>query len=256
MGGAGGTTEGCGKAPPQTGKFQSSVMLNGVARGYYVSIPSTYESIEPQRLVFGYHGSGWNGEMMRGYLDMERAPLVSRSVFVYPDGIDGVWDLSQAGDDMLFFDAIVARMSVDYCVDRSRIFVSGQSFGGMMSNAVGCARGDVVRAIAPIAGSGPHTSSACKGPVAAWIVHGMDDLNVSFASGEKSRDCWAMKNGCSMNMAAVMPTGCQAYQGCSAGQPVICCTHVNETGHQEPESRTGRAPRSASFSRASDRSDS
>jgi poly(3-hydroxybutyrate) depolymerase len=231
-------------------------MLNGVARGYYVSIPSTYESIEPQRLVFGYHGSGWNGEMMRGYLDMERAPLVSRSVFVYPDGIDGVWDLSQAGDDMLFFDAIVARMSVDYCVDRSRIFVSGQSFGGMMSNAVGCARGDVVRAIAPIAGSGPHTSSACKGPVAAWIVHGMDDLNVSFASGEKSRDCWAMKNGCSMNMAAVMPTGCQAYQGCSAGQPVICCTHVNETGHQEPESRTGRAPRSASFSRASDRSDS
>ena len=47
-----------------------------------------------------------------------------------------------------------------------------------MTNAVGCLRGDVIRAIAVVAGSGPNNASQCKGPVAAWITHGMDDENV------------------------------------------------------------------------------
>ena len=39
------------------------------------------------------------------------------------------------------------------------------SYGGIMSNTVGCALGDDFRAIAPMAGSGPRGN--CVGKVAA-----------------------------------------------------------------------------------------
>ena len=44
---------------------------------------------------------------------------------------------------MPFFDAMLAQMSADYCVDPARIFVAGQSYGGLMTEALGCLRGDV-----------------------------------------------------------------------------------------------------------------
>ena len=237
---SGGSSSGCGKAPAQTGAFQATIMVGGVARGYYVAIPATYNPAVPRALVFGYHGSNYTGRMMRTYLDMEKAPLVDKAVYVYPDGLppadqpSRAWDLTATGMDMPFFDAMLAQMSADYCVDPKRVLVAGQSYGGLMTNAVGCFRGDVIRAIAAIAGSGPNNTSQCKGPVAAWITHGMDDENVAFTSGERSRDFWLMQNGCTTTTAQGTPMQCQNYQGCMPGYPVIWCPHVGETGHQEP----------------------
>ena len=212
---SGGSSSGCGKAPAQTGAFQATIMVGGVARGYYVAIPATYNPAVPRALVFGYHGSNYTGRMMRTYLDMEKAPLVDKAVYVYPDGLppadqpSRAWDLTATGMDMPFFDAMLAQMSADYCVDSKRILVAGQSYGGLMTNAVGCFRGDVIRAIAAIAGSGPNNTSQCKGPVAAWITHGMDDENVAFTSGERSRDFWLMQNGCTTTTAQGTPMQCQ-----------------------------------------------
>ena len=52
---------------------------------------------------------------------------------------------------------------------------------GYMSNLVGCERGDVVRAIAPV--SGGIVASTCKGPVAAWLAHGASDPVVAQSEG-------------------------------------------------------------------------
>ena len=235
---SGGSSSGCGKAPARTGAFQAMITVGGVERGYYVAIPASYDPAVPRALVFGYHGSNYTGRMMRSYLDMEKAPLVDKAVYVYPDGLppadqpSRAWDLSASGMDMPFFDAMLAQMSADYCVDSKRILVAGQSYGGLMTNAVGCFRGDVIRAIAVVAGSGPNNTSQCKGPVAAWITHGMDDGNVQFTSGERSRDFWLMKNGCTTTTAQGTPMQCQNYQGCMPGYPVIWCPHVGETGHR------------------------
>ena len=238
-GGAGPSTSGCGKTPTMTGAFQTTIAVAGVDRGYFVSIPTGYDPAVPRALVFGYHGSNYTGRMMRTYLDMEKAPLVSKAIYVYPDGMpppdatSRAWELTATGKDMPFFDAMLAQMSADYCVDSSRIFVAGQSYGGLMTNAVGCLRGDVVRAIAAIAGSGPNSPSQCKGPVAAWIIHGMDDGNVAFTSGQRSRDHWLMANGCAATTTQGTPMQCVNYDGCMPGYPVIWCEHINETGHQQ-----------------------
>jgi poly(3-hydroxybutyrate) depolymerase len=237
-GGSGGST-GCGKMG-KTGAFQQTITTGGVERGYYLSVPSTYDSSVPNRLVFGYHGSNYTGIMMRQYLDNERAPLLSGTVFVYPDGIGLedqpehiAWELAQNSRDMVFFDDLLAKLESEYCIDPDRIFVNGQSYGGLMTNALGCFKGDVIRAIAVVAGSGPRGSS-CQGQVAAWLTHGMDDDSVNFSSGEASRDHWVEANHCTTTTLPGMPTQCLNYQGCDAGYPVIWCPHVNDGGHQHP----------------------
>ena len=101
-----------------------------------------------------------------------------------------------------------------------------------MTNAVGCLRGDVVRAIAVVAGSGPR--GTCRGQVAVWLTHGTDDMNVRFASGEASRDHWVAANHCTDMTVPGMPMQCQNYQGCDEGLPVIWCPHTADGGHQHP----------------------
>jgi polyhydroxybutyrate depolymerase len=49
---------------------------------------------------------------------------------------------------------MVTWATTNYCIDRSRIFSVGMSYGGIMSNTLGCEMGDVFRALAPMSGSG------------------------------------------------------------------------------------------------------
>ncbi len=238
-GSMGGASAGCGKAV-MTGTSQQTMTAFGLERGYYLSIPDSYDPMVPQRLVFGYHGSNYTGVMMRTYLDLEEAPLEEGSIFVYPDGLplEGqpdhiAWELAEDGRDIAYFDELLAKLQSEFCIDNDRIFVNGQSFGGLMTNAVGCLRGDVVRAIAVVAGSGPRARS-CQGQVAAWLTHGMDDESVDFSSGEGSRDHWVEANGCSTTTLPGEPAECQVYQECDPDHPVIWCPHVDDGGHQHP----------------------
>jgi poly(3-hydroxybutyrate) depolymerase len=230
---------GCGKAG-KTGQFQAQITAAALDRGYYLSVPTDYDPNKPYPLIFGYHGSNYTGQKMRTYLDLEKAPLVGKTIFVYPDGLplpdepDNVaWILTEGSRDLVFFDELYKKLREEYCIDPDRVFANGQSYGGLMTNAVGCLRGDVLRAIAVVAGSGPRGSS-CKGQVAAWLTHGTDDTSVSFASGEKSRDFWVAANHCMSTTVTGTPAQCQNYQGCDAGYPVIWCPHTADGGHQHP----------------------
>lgn len=48
----------------------------------------------------------------------------------------------------------------------------GFGFGGMMSNAVGCALADTFRAVAPMSGSLWCGCESGTHPIAAWGAHG------------------------------------------------------------------------------------
>jgi poly(3-hydroxybutyrate) depolymerase len=231
---------GCGKPNMMTGQFQAMIRAFELDRGYYMSVPKAYDPERAYRLVFGYHGSNYTGKMMRTYLDNEKAPLLDGTIFVYPDGLplpnqpDNIaWELKANGRDVAFFDALFQFLRESYCIDETRVFVNGQSYGGLMTNFIGCVRGDVIRAIAVVAGSGPR-GATCTGKVGVWLTHGMDDMNVSFASGEASRDFWVKANGCTTMTMPGMPAQCQVYQGCEPENPVIWCPHNMDGGHQHP----------------------
>ena len=217
-----------------TGAQNLTITVAGQERAYVLFVPTTYNGSTAMPLVFAWHGLGGSGTLARQYFGLERAAS-NGAIFVYPTGLENssgqtAWTLTSSGIDVQLFDALRADVASKYCVDTNRVFSTGHSYGGMMTNALGCYRGNVLRAIAPVAGMPPFGNPTCTGPVAAFVVHGDNDATVDFTNGGvATRDLWIRLNTCSATTTptAVDPSPCVAYQDCSAGHPVHWCVHQN-----------------------------
>lgn len=238
---AGGTTLGCGL--PYTGDpvVEGQIDVDGVARTFVLSVPEGYDPSVPTPLVFAWHGLGGNGNLARLYFGVEQSSA-GAAIFVYPDGLAQAsfggstgWDLLPSGGDVAYFDALLAELDTGLCIDHERLFSTGHSFGGYFSNALGCFRADVLRAIAPVAG-GPPLGACQDARVAAWITHGSLDGVVPFDQGQSARDALLGRNACSDTTVEVPPEPCVTYDGCDADHPVVWCAHdlADQDGHSWP----------------------
>ena len=225
---------GCGIAPPSSGSGKTLV-VNGATRTYVLSVPSSYDRNRAYPLLFGFHGLGGSGSQAQLYFGLTQATQ-GQAILVYPDatGSSKAWGISgsAATADLAFFDELVRTLQSSLCIDKNRIFAAGHSMGGYFSNTLGCARGNVLRAIAPVAGGGPYVGCD-SGKVAAWGMAARDDAVVSYTAGEGSRDHWLDANGCANTTRAVGPSVCVAYDLCDAQHPVHWCLE-NTGGHSWP----------------------
>jgi polyhydroxybutyrate depolymerase len=232
--GAAGTTNdavaspGCGAENAASGTF--TVDVDGTEREYILKLPDAYDPEHPYPLVFGWHGRMYDAEWVANgeppltgpYFGIE-SEAAGRAIFVAPQALDTGWS-DQNGRDLAFAMAMVARFEAELCLDRSRIFSTGFSFGAIMTLVLGCAEGDVFRAIAPMSGSLSNGCPAADRPVAYWSSHGADDTTVTPAQGEAARDEFLARNHCDATSTETTPEGCLSYDGCDPGYPVTFCT--------------------------------
>ncbi len=229
---------GCDQAP----EFQSGtqeIEVDGQSRTFILDLPDDYDRTDPYPLVFGFHGRGFSAEEFRSpsYGDLLSA-AGREAIVVHPDA-DGdarAWD-TESQQDVVFFDAMFEALTEGLCVDESRVFAAGHSSGGYFTNVLGCQRGDLLRAIAPVAGGGPFGEGgdppSCERPVSAWIAHAEDDETVLFSNGEGTLDHWLGSDDCDANsFEPVSPDPCVAYDGCTSGLAVRWC--VYDGGHDWP----------------------
>ena len=224
---------GCG-APAKLTNGRRTINVNGLNREYVLDIPSNYNQNNPYKLVFGWHwrGGSANDVVGQGYYGMKSLSN-NTAIFVAPDraaGTDG-WTNAN-GRDIAFLQSMLTQLKSSLCIDESRIFSTGWSYGGMMSFAVGRELPTTFRAIAPVSGAflTPHVDSGSA--TAAWIAHGNNDTVVSQSSGAQARDAYVRANGCSNTTVPVQPSPCVEYQNCSAGKPVVWCSFNG--GHSQP----------------------
>ncbi|HSC68388.1 MAG TPA: cellulose binding domain-containing protein, partial [Cellvibrio sp.] len=224
---------GCG-APAKLTNGRRTINVNGLNREYVLDIPSNYNQNNPYKLVFGWHwrGGSANDVVGQGYYGMKSLSNNS-AIFVAPDraaGTDG-WTNAN-GRDIAFLQSMLTQLKSSLCIDESRIFSTGWSYGGMMSFAVGRELPTTFRAIAPVSGAflTPHVDSGSA--TAAWIAHGTSDTVVSHSSGTQARDAYLRANGCSNTTVPVQPSPCVEYQNCSSGKPVVWCSFNG--GHTQP----------------------
>ncbi len=91
-------------------------------------------------------------------------------------------------DDVAYARAVVDAVSAAVDVDADRVYATGHSNGGIMSNRLGCEASDVFAAIAPV-DAGLNRDGvdfvACTPtrPVPALMVHGTTDENYPVAGG-------------------------------------------------------------------------
>ena len=249
LGGAGGSSggaAGAGGAGPSAGcgisdwlkSGRASLDVSGTSRQYILKIPEPYDTNRPHRLIFGWHPRGGNADTVATgrlgggpFYGLEQRAAGS-AIFVSPEGIDQGW-ANTGGRDIAFLRAMLTLFNSKLCIDQQRIFSTGFSYGGMMSNAIGCEMGDVFRAIAPMSGalySGCDRNNAR--PIAVWNSHGDADDVVPLANGRAALDVFVERNQCQMTTSATTPSPCVAYQGCTNGYPVHWCQFSG--GHSPP----------------------
>jgi poly(3-hydroxybutyrate) depolymerase len=218
---------------PESGRF--SIDVNGAMREYILAVPDDYDSSRPYRLIFTWHPLGGSAEQVAtgfggGYYGLESRAQGS-AIFVSPEGIDEGW-ANTGGRDIAFLRAMLERFRAELCIDETRIFSTGFSYGGMMSYAVGCAMGDVFRAIAPMSGA---LYSGCEDgdhPIAMWGSHGDMDNVVPLSNGQSARDEFIARNHCTQTTTPTEPSPCVSYEGCDAGYPLVWCEFSG--GHALP----------------------
>ncbi len=206
---------GCGK-PATPGTFTRKKLIGTVEREYVLKIPANYAANVAHPLFFSFHGSGSNGAGAIGGNDT----------------IAGVASIKVAptNGDVPLVKALVADLSAELCVDETRIFATGYSAGGFLSNNVACQLGDVFRGAAVWEGGG---SGSCPKPVAMWFNHNQDDTTVPISMGIAARDGWLKTNGCpGQNAPWHAPDPCVLYTGC-AKAPVAWCSPATG-GHKPP----------------------
>jgi poly(3-hydroxybutyrate) depolymerase len=258
-GGGAGQAAGCGQARTlQNGTI--SIMFNNASRNYILRVPDNYDNSHPYRLVFAYAESGASAMSVatRNYFTMAALDTDETTIFVAPDAANGMG--SWSASDVELTDDILAQLEEDLCIDKTRIFATGFSFGGAMSLALACQRADVFRGVAFF--SGADLTGSCTGTLTKPIAY-----YASQASGDSSGDPipssgrikqaqFAAVNGCTPEPdattfpAAGQPHRCTVYQGCSAGHPTVYCVFEGAHGWEprDPgESMSWNAPAAWEF---------
>lgn len=226
-------SSGCGKTRTlQNGTI--NITTGGASRNYILRAPDSYDNQHPYRLVIAYAWSGASSSQVASsnYFTFSTQDN-KNTIFVAPNATDGAGTWSKT--DVAFTDAILAQVEGDLCVDTTRVFASGFSFGGGMAIAIACTRADVFRAVAFFSGADLTGScpTAPTKPIAYYASQASQDHGSlpadSPIAGEVIQANFAAVNGCTPAPAATtfpasgQPHTCTHYQGCSAGHPTEFC---------------------------------
>jgi poly(3-hydroxybutyrate) depolymerase len=251
---------GCGRARTLQDGPQP-IASGGDIRTYFLETPEAYDNTRPHRVVFMFH---WNYGSIDAIVNPPDAdqntdrPFYGMgdltddgTIFVVPQGLvnagGGAGWANPNGRDVTFTDDMLAAISADLCIDTSRVFTTGFSYGAGMSVALACVRPDKFRAAvvyAPAFISGV-TPEQCTTPIAFFESHGVDDPVIEYATGLNVLGTFTALNGCTALAPEEPPAdghGCVSYDGCAF--PTRFCNFGAGQGNPFNPSLRGHYPTS------------
>lgn len=231
---------------------------DGETRKYIQYIPPVYDANTAVPLVIALHGLGDNAANFQG-VGFQSVADTANFIVVYPEALvdqlltgSTAWN-SGAGvagfilnpdvDDVGFINALIDTMSAQYNIDQNRVYATGFSMGGFMSNRLACELNDRIKAIASVAGTIGGTLTCTPGSeVAVCHFHGTIDGTVGYGTPDGSQDntfgnnvvdwidFWTSNNDCgSISLEGQFPNTSNdgltidyvEYDGCSNGTRVV-----------------------------------
>jgi len=254
---------GCGKAPTlRNGTID--IDSNG-PRQYILRAPDNYDGNHAYRLILAYHWYGGTAQEVAGGTAATESPFfglwdlaAGSTIFVAPQGLgsgpDDGW-ANTDGDDVAFTDAIIAQLEAAFCIDTTRVFATGFSYGASMSYALACARPDVFRGVVLFSGA---EMSGCDGgakPVAFYASHGVSDSTIDISMGRELRDHFVQVNGVTPQDPPEPAAGsgqhiCTTYAGGSPRYPVEWCAFDGDhdpNPHDDAQAASWNPPQAWAF---------
>ena len=239
---------GCGKPTSlMTSAAYSTITSSGDQRQYMIALPANYDMNEAYRIIYASHGQGGQGSDIardKYYGIQSIAAAADSVIFVAPSGLGGIWGLK----DVPLFDDILAFVKQNACVDESRVFVLGFSFGGMYSYSLSMTRQETIRAgigMSP-ANYAIEIPPKMHEPIAWMQSTGMSDSTCPWVSSEAQKrgaKFIAIEHGADNECTVPDPVPtwksgnmlCDDFAACKPGYPVKVCTF--DGGHSPPPHR-------------------
>lgn len=237
-----------------------SINSGGTNREYIIDVPENYDPTRPYRVVFSWHqaygsaqgnavgqhpageGPNFNAQNYAYFgLHRESVKAGDPTIFVAPQGIGNFpWDYAR---DVVLFDTLLDHIGKHLCIDESRVFTTGFSFGAMMSHALSISRQRKLRGAVTMAPANYNLPNAPQSPSAGNIAYfgitGMSDGTCPWVNNDQQRRggkycvlTHAEANNCTLPTNNNIPTAmngskahvCYEFEGCKEGYPVKVCT--------------------------------
>src|SRR5262249_46752885 len=173
------------------GDHLRALPFGGLVRTYRVHVPPSYDGSVPVPLVLDIHGFGSNAEQQEAISGMRAESDAHGFLVVYPQGTNDAWNAgtccgNSTIDDVGFLRALVASISTEANTDGRRVYATGLSNGGAMTQRLACDAADLFAAAAPMSFPIPlRPLSACQ-PVRSMpvlTVMGLTDVLVVYSGG-------------------------------------------------------------------------
>jgi poly(3-hydroxybutyrate) depolymerase len=239
---------GCGKAIGSNIKSGKNTMSSaGGNRTYIVDIPKDYDVNKPYRLIFGMHCMGGDADKVAGTTDQSAQYYHVKTqsdkeniqcIYVAPQGdAGGTWNPSR---DLQFFFDLQKLLKDNMCVDTSRVFSVGFSFGAMYTYALSLKYPNILRAVACNAPANWHFDPQPTNnhiPIPYYQTTGISDgtCNWIFSEANKQGGKYCLlqhaeDNGCEIpseiDLASRNGTHVVTeFKGCDEGYPVKFSSH-------------------------------
>lgn len=249
-------SSGCGKTQGLvSGEY--AITSSGVPRSYIIDVPSDYNADTPYRLFFAFHWMGGSSAAVQDDGFFSFKPLAQAAgvpaIFVAPQGYGSTSSPSSAPwaeADHAFFDDMLALFEANLCIDTSRVFVVGFSFGGMMVYSLSENHQNVIRAAAAFAPANYNIylppaehlpipwmqTTGINDQICPWDNINSTNQGAKYIALEHATD-----NGCTIPAdIPIWSAGghlCYDFSGCQSGYPVKACTF--EDGHTDSDSDPG-----------------
>ncbi len=182
------------------------ITVDGRDRTFLLRLPPDYSPSRSYPLVIALHGGGGNAEAFERRTGLTEVARREGFIVCYPNGNGPLgysfltWNsgyccgyaLSQDIDDVRFIRELISHLKHGYSINQNRIYVTGLSNGGILTQLLAATLPGTFTAIAAIAGPiggyanetadlwMPPTPSV---PVPVLIIHGTADTHVPYNGG-------------------------------------------------------------------------
>ena len=167
----------------------------GKQRTYIIDIPTNYDMNKPYRFFYTSHWISSTAEAVQQQNFYFLKPLATAAnepaIFLAPQALpgnpNGTWDTSKNTDHILF-DDILAYVKENLCIDTTRVFATGFSFGGMMTYSLSVNHQKDIRAAVGIAPANYNIYVPTKThqPIAWMQTTGMSDTTCPWVNGSST----------------------------------------------------------------------
>ncbi|WP_334945949.1 extracellular catalytic domain type 1 short-chain-length polyhydroxyalkanoate depolymerase [Nostoc sp.] len=227
----------------------------GKLRTYYFYTPKYYNPDRPMPLVLVFHGDDGSGRSISNVTRFNELADQKGFIVVYPDGIDQKWSLRGNAqgrvDDVLFVSALIDHLQQQISIDSHKVYATGFSRGGILTQALACKLPDKIAGFASVAGSLPvRLKPNCQPqtPISMLMINGTNDRDVLYEGDDHTQrgalvsisdmvDFWRSHDQCtSSNQSpqfSEVKVKTSLYKGCSGNSEVWQLAVVNG-GHFWP----------------------